>query len=502
MRNLARLFFVVLAVPLALALAPAVAGATPSGAVVEYDVPTASAVPGAITPSFDGNLWFTETAAGKVARITPSGTITEYPLGGSKGPSDIVRGPDGNLWFTETTGNAIGRIDTDGNGYTEFALPNADSAPTGITNGPDGNLWFTESTGNRIGRITPTGTLTEIALPNAASGPSGIVAGPDDALWFTETSGNRIGHVTTAGVVAETTLPNANSGPDQLTVGADSRVWFTERTGDRVGRLEANFTGLAEFTVPTGSGPSGIATGCDGNLWYTARTGGRVDRLTTDGATITPFALPDASSAPAGITSGTDRNLWVTESAGNRVARVGSGCDFTAPALVLPATITVAATGPAGATVGYSVGATDDSGSIADLSCDPSSGATFPVGTTVVHCEAFDAAGNRGTGSFLVVVTPLVNTAVQQLDALTAKVKGMKLNALVSGTLLTTISLTKDAIAHGRTTVACGLTTVFVDLGKAAVVLRLLPSAKATELANDMKQIKTSLCGGPVPPPL
>src|SRR5262249_2230100 len=156
---------------------------------------------------------------------------------------------------------------------------------------------------------------------------------------------------------------------------SDSRVWFTERTGDRVGRLEPDFTGLTEFVVPAGSGPSGIATGCDGALWYTARTGDRVDRLTTDGASLTPFALPGVGRGPAAITANTDHDLWVTESTGNRIARVGSGCDFTAPQLVLPATITVAATGPTGAVVNYTVDATDDSGTVADLACDIPSGA-------------------------------------------------------------------------------------------------------------------------------
>ena len=277
-------------------------------------------------------------------------------------------------------------------------------------------------------------------------------------------------------------------------------MWFTEATGDRIGRLDADFVGFVEFAVPNGTGPAGIATGCDGNLWYTARTGNRVDRLTTDGSSITPFALPTAASGPSGITSGTDRDLWVTESTGNRIARVGSGCDFTAPSLVLPATITVAATSTAGAVVNYSVNATDDSGTVADLACDLPSGSTFAVGGTTVHCEAFDTAGNRGTGSFMVVVTPFVNPvnpAVQQLDALSAKVRALRLNSGVTATFVTAISFTKDAVVRGRTPVACALTTVFVDLTRVATMLRLVPAAKATDLATDMKQVRASIgCGG------
>jgi HYR domain-containing protein len=190
----------------------------------------------------------------------------------------------------------------------------------------------------------------------------------------------------------------------------------------------------------------------------------------------------------------------VTEATGNRIAKVGSGCDFTAPELALPAPITVAATGPTGAVVNYEVGATDDSGTVADLACDVPSGSTFAVGGTTVHCEAFDTAGNRGTGSFMVLVTPFVNPvnpAVLQLDALNTKLRSMKLNGIVTATFSAAISLTKDAVVRGRTPVACGLTTVFVDLTRAAAALRLVPAAKATELANDMKNVKATIgCGG------
>ena len=33
-----------------------------------------------ITTGPDGNLWFTEFGAGKIGRITPSGSITEFPI--------------------------------------------------------------------------------------------------------------------------------------------------------------------------------------------------------------------------------------------------------------------------------------------------------------------------------------------------------------------------------------------------------------------------------------
>src|SRR5262245_15714163 len=52
-----------------------------AGTVVsEFTVPTASSQPTAGTHAPDGNFWFTEQAGNKIARITPTGIITEFPI--------------------------------------------------------------------------------------------------------------------------------------------------------------------------------------------------------------------------------------------------------------------------------------------------------------------------------------------------------------------------------------------------------------------------------------
>ena len=125
---------------------------------------TASSEPSSITKGPDGALWFTETAAGMIGRITTSGDITEFSSGlsGSGEPKDIVTGPDGNLWFTLNAGQGgIGRITPDGD-VTEFSYGlTMNSEPLGIAAGPDGNLWFTQSAQPAIGRITTDGHITE-----------------------------------------------------------------------------------------------------------------------------------------------------------------------------------------------------------------------------------------------------------------------------------------------------------------------------------------------------
>jgi virginiamycin B lyase len=193
----------------------------------------------------DGNVWMGAFGLG-IARFTPAGTETPFPLGSSTTVDGMVVGPDGNIWFTENLANKIGMITTNGT-VTEFPIPTADSAPFGITVGPDGALWFVESgftdlpggdAVGAIGRITTSGEVTnEFPTITPESDPISIVAGPDGNLWFTESLTNDIARITPAGVITEFAIPTPDSGPLGLVVGPDGNLWFTEITGNKIGRL-------------------------------------------------------------------------------------------------------------------------------------------------------------------------------------------------------------------------------------------------------------------------
>ena len=91
--------------------------------------------------------------------------------------------------------------------------------------------------------------------------------------------------------------------------------------------------------------------------------------------------------------------------------------DTTAPAIDVPATITAEATSAAGASVSFSVSATDKVDGTVPVACDHASGSTFPVGTTTVQCTATDAAGNQAAAGFDVMVTALpVDTSAPVLS--------------------------------------------------------------------------------------
>ena len=87
--------------------------------------------------------------------------------------------------------------------------------------------------------------------------------------------------------------------------------------------------------------------------------------------------------------------------------------DTTPPVLALPAAVIAEATGPSGTTVSYSASATDIVSGSVPIVCVPASGSAFALGTTQVSCSAVDAADNRTTGTFDVIVQDTVPPVAQ-----------------------------------------------------------------------------------------
>lgn len=145
--------------------------------------------------------------------------------------------------------------------------------------------------------------------------------------------------------------------------------------------------------------------------------------LASNGGDTQTLALQDGSPAinqiPASSCPSTDQR---------GISRPqGPACDigafeFRVPVLNLPSSpITVNATGPQGATVTYTATGTepDDASATPTVNCTPTSGSTFPIGTTTVNCTASDAANppDTTTGSFSVVVQPVITASGTKVTA-------------------------------------------------------------------------------------
>ena len=143
----------------------------------------------------------------------------------------------------------------------------------------------------------------------------------------------------------------------------------------------------------------------------------------------------------------------VCDLAGNCVTAgpvTGNKIDRKAPALSLPADITVDATSPAGATVVFSATATDGGDPNPRVTCTPASESTFAIGTTTVTCTATDHVANQAEGSF--TVTVLEPPGVPTCDGKVATIVGAPGPTEIRGTLGNDVIVDLDGntIVRGR----------------------------------------------------
>jgi uncharacterized protein (TIGR03437 family) len=320
---------------------------TVNGTVTEFPIPTPNSQPWAITAGSDGNLWFTEIAGNKIAKITSSGLITEFALpntpipGQLPKPNSIVAGSDGSLWFTEPDAGKIGRMTSSGV-ITEYRAALTNPAP--ITPGPDGSLWFTQATG--VGRITTAGAITAyplvIGLRVDNLGLGAIAAGPDGNLWVI--AGGIIWRLSTSGVVASYGVPDLgyvvfDYATRGIVAGADGNLWFTGSSSNKIGRLTTGGV-LTEYSIPSGYQAGGITAGPDGNIWFTETAGNSVAKLVL--STVPPDNLLNISPSTLTFTSVANlsapaQTLTVTASPSTAYA--------VSPSTILPSWLTVSPSG-------------------------------------------------------------------------------------------------------------------------------------------------------------
>ena len=257
-----------------------------------------------------------------MAKVTPSGTVTEYPIPTSGSLSGgIVAGPDGRLWFTELSGNKLAKVTTSGS-FTEYTVPTAGSQPIHLAAGLDGNIWFVELNGNKVATVTTAGVFTEYAVPTAGSSPIQITSGPDGNLWFVESNGNKVG------MVVAVLAPTVTTQPTNQTVTAGATATFTSAaSGTPAPTVQWQVSTGGPFSdVPGATSGTltipGTTVGMSGNQYHAVFTNAP-GTATSNAATLT------VNPAPAGPT--------VTTQPTNQTVTAGATATFTSAASGTPA---------------------------------------------------------------------------------------------------------------------------------------------------------------------
>ena len=340
-----------------------------------------------------------------------------------------------------------------------FGLPYA-----GLTLGPNG-LFYGTNQGGDVFTISPEGTFAIIASSSMVANSQAALTMASDGYFYGTRYISQSGTTPSVGTVFKVSLtgdltrvyelpfvPNSNppicpegfgliselvDGPDHHFTGTSTSCG--PNPGDRgtIFRLSPDgtlttlhaFSGDAEASqYPGGSDPwAGVMLGSDGYLYGITFAGGIFNqgvlyRMSLAGAYT---VLRSFESIDGGGTSETrllevSPGIFYGTTAGGMVFRYVSDSvgDIKAPVFSIPGDIAVNGISPAGATVTFSVSVTDDVDPNPIVTCDWSSGVTFPLGTTIVHCSAQDASGNVEVATFKVFVAD----AVAQTSAMTALV--------------------------------------------------------------------------------
>jgi streptogramin lyase len=312
----------------------------------------------------DSNVWVSEIDANKIARVTPSGVITEYPVPTASAlPVEMTVGPDGKIWFSEAAADVIANIDPATGAITEYPLSQTQfpvvngEGPRGIISGPDGNVWFAVPDSSLIGRMSTSGAILGVyQVPTPHAGDTRMAVGPDGNIWFTETYANQVGRLNVAsGAIDEWPTPTQNSYPYGITGAIDGNVWFTERDASLVARITMSGV-ITEFTTPTKiAHPLSMTTSPDGSLWFAEALANGLCRV--DPVALTFVEYPSTGQVILqGITAGSGAStLWLTDVRNVAVVEFGPGFNFKPkgrvqhllrPAFYGPARL-LRATGPA-----------------------------------------------------------------------------------------------------------------------------------------------------------
>jgi sugar lactone lactonase YvrE len=266
---------------------------SPGGAATSGNITVSTPVsgrpygPGGVTSDSKGNIFFAETVAGSIYKMTPSGTVSLYA--GSDGNFGIDNGPGATATFTDpetlVTGAGdviyvadylVGGIRMISSSDVVSWFVNAEGnpnhvevAPQTICIDPQGNCYTANQMGSDgIAMTTPAGVITQFAGDGSTSG---YKDGPVGQAQFTAVTGI------------------CTDGKGTIYVGDDGKI--RKIAGGQVTTVAGNGHGYADGKGLGAqfAGAMGLCIDSKGNI-YIADTYNNAIRLMTPDGTVTTIA--------------------------------------------------------------------------------------------------------------------------------------------------------------------------------------------------------------------
>ena len=122
------------------------------GALSAWAIPSPNAQPDVVVAAPDGSVWFTLPNAFRIGRISPDGTLKEFPV--ENAPLGLSVASDGGVWFGSPAAKRVGRLEPSKGKVSWKSVP---ETPIALAAGPDGVVWVVLGSGDRIAKLPAKG---------------------------------------------------------------------------------------------------------------------------------------------------------------------------------------------------------------------------------------------------------------------------------------------------------------------------------------------------------
>jgi virginiamycin B lyase len=307
-------------------------------------VPTPYSAPLAITVDANGEVWFTESNASKLAKFDPlNQTFTEFKIPWVGDMWGIAADPRGFIWFTQYSGKGnvspggsivvggsgrIVRFDIATKNFTLIPVPTNGSFPMRLRLDQRGRVWFTEFLGNRIGVYDPSSNLVrEYAIPTNSSGPTDLTFDSRGNLWFSEAYVRQLGEFNpqnqsfTEYPLGAETASQIVSSPVGLAVDKEGEVWVADHGGNWIVEFDPVKQAIVKY--PTHFPPQNVypislvndlLIDSKGRIWFTEHGGNSIGYYNPEARSMVEFPIPTGPISTAlWIALAPNGNVWFTE---------------------------------------------------------------------------------------------------------------------------------------------------------------------------------------------
>jgi virginiamycin B lyase len=164
--------------------------------VQEFSIPTPCTNPLAVVTDYDGNVWFTQTNTGKLAKFDPvTEKFTEYdnplwPSGERSMMWGIDYAPDSSVWFTDERFDSIWKFSTIDEKYERIAYPSEGNSLPQKLQIVGSQIIINDFTGNKLTLLDAnpsSGEINYLSIPSPVdnSVTADFAVDANDNIWFT-----------------------------------------------------------------------------------------------------------------------------------------------------------------------------------------------------------------------------------------------------------------------------------------------------------------------------